>query len=43
MLGSLEKPFHEVKLNLLRGDHFKREEVRPWLKVPVLQVIFISS
>ena len=38
LLRSLERPFDEVKLNLLRGHHYKREEVKPWLKVPVLQV-----
>jgi hypothetical protein len=38
LLRCLEKPFHEQQLNLLRGDHFRREEVRPWKKVPVLQV-----
>jgi len=38
LLRSLERPFDEVKLNLLRGHHFKREELKPWLKVPVLQV-----
>ena len=38
MLGSLGNRFEEVKLNLLRGDHFKTKEVAPWMKVPVLQV-----
>ena len=38
LLGSLKKPFQEVQLNLIKGEHFRRAEVKPWRKVPVLQV-----
>ena len=43
LLRSLERPFQEVKLNLLRGHHFKCQELKPWFKVPVLQVLATTT